>query len=344
MSAPSDSSKASAGAGTAPEALPDTFDERRYLALIDRVIRHGTREDSERTGVGTLKISGAQLRFSLAHGGRDSVPAITCRRLFLRGVGEELLWFLRGSTDATELAAKKVNIWEGNSSAEFLAERGLRYLPGQIGPGYGHQWRQAGAPYGIHPEVARARGLGRDQLAEAFRLLRDDPASRRIIVNAWSVKDLDAMALPPCHYAFQFVTRVASAACDPSDPSARSAVKRALDCIVTMRSGDLGLGIPFNAVSYALLTHLASIWADLLPGELIINIADAHVYSNHVDQLRGLTPVAPPPSLKIDERVKDLAKKDPAEFLDAVGALSAEEAFTYVDYQPGPPVKMEMAV
>ncbi len=353
----------------------DVRDELGYLQAVRRVLSSGVAENRERTGTGTLKLTAVQLRYRLVHRGRATVPALTCRRIAFRWVAEELLWFMRGSADATELSRLGVKIWEDNTSAGFLRKRGLadRLRPGELGPGYGWQWRSAGLDYwGPHraegvasggaggPDFTRAPTLrkklttglsaARDQLAEAFALLRSDPASRRILVDSWNPSQLDEMALPPCHYSFQFLTRATTGAF------------RAIDCVVTMRSGDLGLGIPFNCVSYALLTHLAALFAGMVPGEVVINIGDCHVYETHRTVLSAgsctsLAPKGPPPSIAIREVVKKLAVVSPrsladfsaevraaAKFLDAVGVLTAGEVFVLSDYAPGPKVSMPMAV
>jgi len=326
----------------------DLRDEVAYLAAVRRIIADGTPEDGERTGVGTLKLVAVQLRFALTRGGDAIVPALTCRRLALRWIAEELLWFIRGSTDARELSEKGVHIWDGNTTAEFIGKQGLTGVvaPGWIGPGYGWQWRHGGATYMTSEGRASA-----DQLATAFATLRDDPGSRRILVNSWDVRQLDRMVLPPCHYSFQFVTSGGAAGGAGGDTTSR-----VLSCVVTMRSGDIGLGIPFNAVSYALLTHLAAAYAEMTPGEVVINVSDAHVYRNHVGVLTAgavdpLYPRAPPPKITLGEKVASIASvcrsgdlATAMEFLDAVGKMSAAEAFVFGDYAPGPRVKMDMAV
>ena len=330
----------------------DLRDETAYLGAVRHIIADGTAEDGERTGVGTLKLVGVQLRFALrGEAGLATVPALTCRRLGLRWIAEELLWFIRGSTDATELSRRGVHIWDDNTTAEFIGKRGLteKVAPGHIGPGYGWQWRRGGRPYGNTSE-------GVDQLAVAFATLRHDPGSRRILVNSWDVQQLALMVLPPCHYSFQFVTSVTSDA-DAAGGAGGDAARRTVSCVVTMRSGDFGLGIPFNAVSYALLTHLAAAYADMVPGEVVINVSDAHVYTNHVEVLTAgrhdpLRPRAAPPGVVLGEGVAALLADrvgaddaaTAAGFLDAVGKMSAAEAFAFSGYAPGPRVKMEMAV
>lgn len=324
-------------------AAEDT-NEESYLRLVRRVITEGEPELRERTGKGTRKLPGVQLRWDLTDSsGTPTVPALTCRKLALRWIGEELLWFIRGDTDAKTLSARGVHIWDANTTAAFLKKRGLSaYEPGMIGPGYGWQWRHGGAPYMPTADTDKAPG-GIDQLAEVFAGLRSDPGSRRLLVNSWSVSQLDEMALPPCHYAFQFVVAGSS-----------------VHCVVSMRSGDLGLGIPYNCVSYALLTHLAALYADLTPGEVIINISDAHVYEDHVVSLESLPPPrSVPPTVIFKDAViaaLDASRATDTEttvlgpvytagrFLDTVGDLKATEAFAYAGYNPGPAVKMEMAV
>lgn len=393
--ADSEGSKANGGSGESktigdsPPTPPDLVaDEVRYLAAVRDIIRTGAAETSERTGTGTFKKTGLQLRFGLSHTEvadlpYPSVPALTCRRLGLRWIVEELLFFMGGHFDTKRLEEKGVTIWSGNTSKEFLEERGLadRLRPGEMGAGYGWQWRSAGLDFwGDHRKHLEAfsgmpalrwslftdrRDLKvRDQLAEAFALLRTDPGSRRIIVNSWNPGQLDDMALPPCHYSFQFVTHLMSS-------GAGEPTRRVLDCVVTMRSGDLGLGIPFNAVSYSILTHIAACYANMNPGEVVINIADAHVYQTHAaflaeDAEAPLYPRALPPKIVLSEKVVHLASKiaemgeifsDPipvqyrdrtvraaSAFLDFVASYDARDVCSFEGYAPGPRVKMEMAV
>ncbi len=216
---------------------------KAYLDLLQRVLAEGVRK-SDRTGVGTLSIFGAQLRFDL----RAGFPLVTTKKLHLRSIIHELLWFLRGDTRLDYLHAHGVTIWD-----EWADE------DGDLGPVYGKQWRAW--------ETADGRRI--DQLAEAIGLLRRDPDSRRIVVSAWNVGELARMRLLPCHLLFQFYV-----------------ANGELSCQLYQRSADLFLGVPFNIASYALLTHLAAGQANLRVGEFIWTGGDCHLYLNHLDQTR----------------------------------------------------------
>ncbi len=240
-------------------------EEAQYLHLVAAIIAAGeTRGD--RTGTGTRSRFGAQMRFSLRDG---RLPLLTTKRVFWRGVCEELLWFIKGCTDARVLADKGVRIWDGNGSRAFLDKAGQGHRQEMdLGPVYGFQWRHFGAKYvDAHTDYT---GKGADQLADVVRLLREEPTSRRIILSAWNPVDLSQMALPPCHVLSQFYVSAAGE----------------LSCQLYQRSADMGLGVPFNIASYALLTHLLARVSGLKAGELVHTIGDAHVYLNHVRPLR----------------------------------------------------------
>jgi len=266
--------------------------EHAYLALVREAIDHGVRR-ADRTGTGTRSLFGRQLRVSL----RDGFPLLTTKRVFFRGVVEELLWFVRGATDARELAAKGVHIWDANAEAfaktdafaKLAAEDPVGVKPGVLGPVYGHQWRRFGASYS--PDVENPYDRGVDQLAEVLRLVREEPESRRNILTAWNPVDLPSMALPPCHLLSQFWV-----------------ADGALHVMVTMRSCDLGLGLPFNLASYTLLAHMVAASAGLAVGDLVFSLGDAHVYENHVAALTEQLQrdVRPMPRLRPFERRQNL--------------------------------------
>ncbi|MET3762678.1 thymidylate synthase [Sphingomonas sp. UYEF23] len=229
-----------------------------YLDLMRRVLDHGTPQ-MDRTGTGTLSVFGHQMRFDLAAG----FPLLTTKKLHLRSIVIELLWFLRGDTNVDWLRERKVSIWD-----EWADEKG------DLGPVYGKQWRDW--------ETADSRHI--DQIAELIEQIKTNPASRRQIVSAWNPGDLHAMALAPCHCLFQ--THVANGK---------------LSLQLYQRSADIFLGVPFNIASYALLTMLLAQQCDLEPGEFIWTGGDCHLYSNHLDQAReqlSRTP-GPPPRLEI---------------------------------------------
>ncbi len=238
---------------------------RNYLDLLAHVRQRGIAK-SDRTGVGTLSAFGAQLRFDLPSG----FPAVTTKQLFFRGVKEELLWFLRGSTNARELQEKAVHIWDEWADPN-----------GELGPLYGCQWRSWPAPDGRYI----------DQMAEVLGSLQRDPDSRRHLVSAWNVADLDRMALAPCHVLFQFYV-----------------AGDRLSCQLYQRSADLFLGLPFNIASYALLTHMVAHVLGYSPGELIHTLGDTHIYQSHlaaVDEQLTRTPF-PLPRLWLSPQVNDL--------------------------------------
>lgn len=287
-------------------------EERQYLDLVERIMSEGAVR-TDRTGVGTKSIFGATMRFSL----RNSVfPLLTTKRVFWRGVAEELLWFIQGCTDSSKLSEKNVKIWDGNGSREFLDKRGLsERRVGDLGPVYGFQWRHFGAKY--RDCDSDYQGEGVDQLKEVIEQIKNTPDSRRIIMSAWNPVDLDKMALPPCHVFAQFYV-----------------ANGELSCQMYQRSADMGLGVPFNIASYALLTRLIAHCTNLKPGDFVHVIGDAHVYLNHQDALR-----------------KQL-KREPRQFPTLTIASDSQkniDDFTMNDlkiddYNPYPTIKMEMAV
>jgi dihydrofolate reductase / thymidylate synthase len=253
-----------------------------------------------------------QMRFSLRD---DTLPLLTTKRVFWRGVAEELLWFISGDTSAKTLQEKNIRIWDGNASREFLDSRGLKHREiGDLGPVYGFQWRHFGAAYeDMHADYT---GKGVDQLASVIETIKKNPTDRRIILSAWNPAALPEMALPPCHMFAQFYVEEGE-----------------LSCQMYQRSGDMGLGVPFNIASYALLTRLIAQVTGLKAGEFIHVIGDAHVYSNHVEPLIQQLEREPKPfpKLKIDPSITSI---DDFKF----------EHFTVEGYEPHGPIKMEMAV
>ncbi|MBK1735536.1 thymidylate synthase [Halorhodospira abdelmalekii] len=237
----------------------------QYLQLLSEVLEHGHRK-TDRTGTGTLSLFGRQLRFDLQAG----FPAVTTKRLFWRGVVEELLWFIRGSTNAHELSERGVHIWDAWADAD-----------GELGPVYGAQWRR----------WRTADGRQIDQLQRLLEELRTHPDSRRHLVSAWNVGELEEMNLPPCHLLFQFYV-----------------AEGRLSCLLYQRSADLFLGLPFNIASYSLLTHLIARHVGLEVGEFVWSGGDCHLYLNHVEQAReqlSRTPRALP-QLHISAPTNDL--------------------------------------
>lgn len=236
-----------------------------YLDLMDRILTTGV-DKSDRTGTGTRSIFGHQLRFDLA----DGFPLVTTKKIHVRSVIVELLWFLQGSTNVRWLQERGVSIWDEWADSE-----------GELGPVYGHQWRSWPTPGGGHI----------DQIAAVVDSLRRSPDSRRHIVSAWNVAEVSQMALPPCHTMFQFYV-----------------AQGRLSCQLYQRSADVFLGVPFNIASYALLTELVAKVLELQPGDFIHTFGDAHVYSNHFEQARLQLSRTPRtlPKLQIEDGITDL--------------------------------------
>ncbi|KAE8752504.1 hypothetical protein FOCC_FOCC000627 [Frankliniella occidentalis] len=286
-------------------------DEYQYLNLVKNIIRNGNVKE-DRTGVGTCSIFGAQMRFSLRNG---IFPLLTTKKVFMRGITEELLWFIRGSTNARELQEKKVNIWDGNSSRQFLDSMGFTDREeGDLGPVYGFQWRHFGAEYVDMFTDYSNKGI--DQLSDVISKIKNRPDDRRILMCAWNPVDVPKMALPPCHCLVQFYV-----------------ANGELSCQLYQRSADMGLGVPFNIASYALLTYMIAHVTNLKPGEFIHTLGDAHVYKNHVVALEEQLKREPKPFPKLRikrnvENIEDFKYED----------------FEVVDYNPHPKIEMIMAV
>jgi thymidylate synthase len=238
---------------------------QQYHALMQHVLDHGTRK-SDRTGTGTLSVFGAQLRFDLSEG----FPLITTKKLHVKSIIHELLWFLRGDTNVRYLRDNGVTIWD-----EWADENG------ELGPVYGHQWRSWPTPDGGHV----------DQIAQVVAEIRRNPDSRRLMVTAWNPADIPKMALAPCHALFQFYV-----------------ADGRLSCQLYQRSADVFLGVPFNIASYALLTLMVAQVCGLAAGEFVHTFGDTHLYLNHLEQAREQLSRAPRPLpfLQINPEVKDL--------------------------------------
>lgn len=238
---------------------------KQYLDLCKHVLEHGVKKD-DRTGTGTISTFGYQMRFDL----KEGFPLLTTKKLHLKSIIHELIWFLNGDTNVNYLQEHGVRIWN-----EWADENG------NLGPVYGHQWRSWTSSNG---EIV-------DQISNLIHQIKTNPDSRRLIVSAWNVGDIEKMALPPCHCLFQF--HVADGK---------------LSCQLYQRSADIFLGVPFNISSYALLTYMIAQVCDLEPGEFIHTLGDAHIYNNHLDQVRlQLTREPYPlPKMKINPEVKDI--------------------------------------
>jgi thymidylate synthase len=263
---------------------------RQYLELLDDILQHGTQK-SDRTGVGTLGVFGRQMRFDLTAG----FPLLTTKKLHIPSIFHELLWFVSGDTNIGYLHRNNVSIWD-----EWADENG------ELGDVYGKQWRA----------WTGADGRRVDQLAQIVKQIMETPHSRRLLISAWNPAELQRMALPPCHYAFQFMVQDGR-----------------LSCLFNMRSTDVFLGLPFNIASYALLTHMVAQQCDLAPGELIWSGADVHLYLNHLEQAREQLTRAPLilPELAIIRRPDSLFDYQ-------------YQDFEVKGYQPHPAIKAAVAV
>lgn len=287
-------------------------EEQQYLSLIQNILDKGNVK-GDRTGVGIKSLFGGMMRFNLRD---DSFPLLTTKKVFWRGVVEELLWMISGSTSSKVLSNKGIKIWDKNGSREFLNSVGLsNNEEGDLGPVYGYQWRHFGAEYaGPNMEYT---GKGIDQLAECIHKIKTDPNNRRIVMSAWNPSDLNKMALPPCHMFCQFYV------CNGE-----------LSCLMYQRSCDVGLGVPFNIASYSLLTKMIAEVCDLKPGEFIHTMGDIHIYTNHFDALRQQLTRSPRSFPKL--RIKPSDKKRTIDdFLF--------EDFELIGYDPHPTINMEMA-
>ena len=263
---------------------------KQYLDLLKDILDHGVKKE-DRTGTGTLSVFGRQMRFDLNEG----FPLVTTKKLHLRSIIHELLWFLSGETNIKYLHENGVTIWD-----EWADETG------DLGPVYGSQWRSW--------ESADGRKI--DQISQLIDQIKTNPDSRRHIVSAWNVGEIDRMKLPPCHYTFQFYV-----------------ANGKLSCMLTMRSVDTFLGLPFNVASYALLTHMVAQQCDLDVGEFILSSADTHLYSNHIEQakLQLTREPYPLPTLVI--------KRKPSSIFDY-----KYEDFDIEGYQSHPHIKAPVAI
>lgn len=294
--------------------------EEQYLDLLRNIIVCGD-DKGDRTGTGTRDLFGYQLRIDLQKG----FPLLTTKKMFHRGMVEELLWMMRGDTNVKTLQSKGVKIWDEWATKEQCARFGRE--EGDLGPVYGHLFRNFGG-------TPKADGTGYhldgvDQLQTVLTQLRTNPFSRRIIVSGWSPKDVEQVALPPCHTLFQFSCR------DNQEGN------RFLDCQLYQRSADALLGIPFNIAGYALLTHIMAGLSDMRPGTFIHTFGSAHIYNNHRAQVEEQLSRTPYPlcTLSIEAPMnKDM-------LLDSFLAFcKGDEDFKFVDYQSHPPIKAEVSV
>lgn len=263
---------------------------QQYLNLMQRVLDEGTAKE-DRTGTGTLSVFGHQMRFQL----EQNFPLLTTKKLHLRSIIHELLWFLKGDTNIAYLKENGVRIWD-----EWADE------DGNLGPVYGSQWRS----------WPTSDGKTIDQITNVIEQIKNNPDSRRLIVNAWNVGELDKMALPPCHAFFQFYV-----------------ADGRLSCQLYQRSADIFLGVPFNIASYALLTMMVAQVCDLKSGDFVHTLGDAHLYSNHLEQAKLQLQRSPRP------RPRMLLRPD----RKSIFAFQFED-FELVEYDPHPHIKAEVAI
>lgn len=263
---------------------------KQYLKLCENILENGTLKE-DRTGTGTISTFGYQMRFNLSEG----FPLLTTKKLHVKSIIHELIWFLKGDTNIKYLNENGVRIWN-----EWADEKG------NLGPVYGHQWRS----------WTSADGRTIDQISELIDQIKNNPDSRRLLINAWNVGDIERMALPPCHCLFQFYV-----------------ANGKLSCQLYQRSADVFLGVPFNIASYALLTHMIAHVCNLEPGEFIHTFGDVHIYQNHVEQVKlQLTrETRSLPQLFINPEVKNIFD-------------FKYEDFTFENYNPHPHIKGEVSV
>lgn len=263
---------------------------RQYLDLVRHVLDNGTRK-SDRTGTGTLSVFGHQMRFDLSHG----FPLLTTKKLHVKSIIHELLWFLRGETNVRYLKENGVSIWDEWADSN-----------GELGPIYGYQWRSWPTPDGRHV----------DQIQHVVQQIRQNPDSRRLLVSAWNVGEIDKMALPPCHVMFQFYV-----------------AEGKLSCQLYQRSADIFLGVPFNLASYALLTLMVAQVTGLKPGEFVHTLGDTHLYLNHLEQAQL--------QLTREPRALPQLRLNPER--TSIDAFVYDD-FELMNYDPHPAIKAPVAV
>jgi thymidylate synthase len=263
---------------------------KQYHDLMRHVLEHGVKKE-DRTGTGTISVFGYQMRYNLAEG----FPLLTTKKLHTKSIIHELLWFLKGDTNIKYLKDNGVRIWDEWADAE-----------GNLGPVYGYQWRNWPTPDGKHI----------DQITQVVEMIKNNPDSRRLIVSAWNVADINNMKLPPCHAFFQFYV-----------------ANGKLSCQLYQRSADIFLGVPFNIASYAILTMMIAQVCDLQLGDFVHTLGDAHLYSNHIEQanLQLTREFRPLPTMKINPNVKSIFD-------------FTIDDFTLENYDPHPHIKAEVAV
>ncbi len=292
-------------------------EELNYLNLLRDVLENG--EDREdRTKIGTRSIFGSQLRFSLRDG---TLPLFTTRRMFFRGIVEEMLQFLRGDCDTTKLEQKGIKIWSGNTSREFLDNRGLKNLPvGNLGKGYPFQYRNFGGSENSIDYLQSKGRTGVDQIRNVLETLKTNPFDRRMLVSAWNPKQNGETALPACHFSFLFYV----------------SSKMELSCQAFIRSSDLALGYGFNLAYYALITHLFAKVSGMTAKEVVMTTGDSHIYHNLLDMVKQQIVREPYefPKIKIGKEIKTIEDIEKLEFGD----------FELMGYRHHPKLEGQMAI
>jgi thymidylate synthase len=288
-------------------------EEQQYLDLIKRLFSNGSKETSRNGNV--ISTFGNMMRFSLKDG---NLPLLTTKKVAWKTCFKELFWFIKGSTNNQELKDKNVHIWDANASREFLDSRNLTYEENDLGPVYGHQWRHFNAPYeNCHDDYS---GKGVDQLQNIIEMLKDPTqrSSRRMVISAWNPCQIDQMALPPCHILFQFYVRE----------------NKYLSCSMYQRSGDVGLGVPFNIASYSFLTHIIAKHCGLIAEEFVYFLGNAHIYEEHIEPLKEQVERLPYefPRIKINK------------VHDSIEEYTLDDITWISEYMFHQPIKMNMVV
>ncbi|KAK4101170.1 thymidylate synthase [Parathielavia hyrcaniae] len=364
MTVPEKKPAAPAPAAPAPSASTSEprHEEYQYLDLVREILDQGDlRQD--RTGTGTYSIFAPRpLKFSLNRNGTPILPLLTTKRVFTKAVIAELLWFISGDTSSHTLSSQGVKIWDGNGSREFLDGLGLTDRePGDLGPVYGFQWRHFGARY-VDAKTDYT-GQGVDQLARIVHTLRTNPYDRRLVLSAWNPADMPRMVLPPCHMFAQFYVSFPAASRTAPNPTPETETNPEsppphhqhqqqqqeqqqqpqvghLHCQLYQRSCDMGLGVPFNIASYALLTHMLAHVCGLVPGSLTHVMGDAHVYLNHVEALRTQLLREPRDFPELEIARPPVAAGEEDAMIDGWRA----EDFVIKGYNPHKGIVMEMSV
>jgi dihydrofolate reductase/thymidylate synthase len=297
--------------------------EYNYLKCVERVLRNGER-CANRTGIDTISVFDENMQFEIKQlsDGSYRLPILTTKKIFLKGAVTELLWMLRGGTSAKWLQERDVHIWDGNSTREYLDRIGLKdYAEGELGPVYGHQWVNWGSADWRNKDIKTA---GINQIRKLIEMIKTDPSSRRLVLSAWNVSDLDKMALPPCHIMYIFKVT------DHDKPV------KTLNCKLVLRSNDMFLGSPFNILNTSVLTILMSKACNMNPGKIAVSITDAHIYVNHLEMVKEQLSRVPFkfPSLRIDKQIQSW---------DDMLELTIDD-FKLQNYNSWPVIKAPMAV